>query len=134
MGNGIPNFLYLFRPSDSSALSRRKLLVLLPPNFCQEVSNKRGFETEIHDLFSKYTRLVGSGQRGSVTLGHILQFVTGTEEEPPLGFGAEPCIEFVEAKSHGTYMYPHTECPFLPIVNNCATTFTKTCKLYMAAK
>ena len=118
IGNGIPNFLHLFRPSESSALSRRKLIVLLPPNFSEGGSNVHRFESEIYDLFSKYTRLAASGQRGSITLGHILQFVTGTDEEPPLGFGVAPCIEFVEAASHGTNS--HTECPFLPTANTCA--------------
>ena len=36
VGNVIPNFLHIFRPSESSALSRRKLLVLLPPNFYEK--------------------------------------------------------------------------------------------------
>ena len=120
IGNGIPNFLHLFRPSESSALSGRKLIVLLPPNFSEGDSNVRRFETEINDLFSKYTRLAASGQRGSITLGHILQFVTGTDEEPPPGFGVAPCIEFVEATSYGRN--PLTEYTFLPTANTCANT------------
>ena len=120
IGNGIPNFLHLFRPSESSALSGRKLIVLLPPNFSEGDSNVRRFETEIYDLFSKYTRLAASGQMGSITLGHILQFVTGTDEEPPPGFGVAPCIEFVEATSYGTN--PLTEYTFLPTANTCANT------------
>ena len=80
-------------------------MALLSPIFCA-----RRFKTEIHELFSKYTRLAASGQRGAITLGHILQFVTGSDEEPPLGFIGAPSIVFVEATSHGTN--PHTECPF----------------------
>ena len=83
-------------------------------------SNVRRFETEIYDLFSKYTRLAASGQRGSITLGHIFQFVKGINEEPPLWFGGAHFIEFVDATSHGTN--PHTECPFLPTANSCANT------------
>lgn len=120
IGNGIPNFLHLFRPSGGSTLSRRMLITLLPPNFSEEGSNARRFETEIYDLFSKYTRLAATGQRGSITLEHVLQFVTGTDEEPPLGFSVAPCIEFVEATSRGTDS--HTECPFLPTANTCANT------------
>ena len=75
---------------------------------------------QIYELFSKYTRLAASGQRGAITLGHILQFVTGSDEEPLLGFRVAPSIEFVEATSHGTN--PHTECPFLPTANTCAST------------
>ena len=36
IGNVIPNFLHLFRPSESSVLSRRKLNVLLPPNLSEK--------------------------------------------------------------------------------------------------
>ena len=122
IGNAIPNFLHLFRPSQSYALSRRMLMALLSPNFCEEGSNARRFETEIYELFSKYTRLAASGQRGAITLGHILQFVTGSDEEPPLGFSVAPSIVFVEAASHGTN--PHTECPFLPTANTCANTLS----------
>lgn len=77
---------------------------------------------QIYELFSKYTRLAASGQRGAITLGHILQFVTGSDEEPLLGFRVAPSIEFVEATSHGTN--PHTECPFLPTANTCANTLS----------
>lgn len=110
IGNGIPNFLHLFRPSQIAALSKGKLIVLLPPNFSEEGNNVRRFETEIYIWFSRYTRLAASGQRGSITLGHILQYITGTDKEPPLGFGVVPCIEFVEATSHGTN--PHTNAHF----------------------
>ena len=54
-------------------------MALLSPNFSEEGSNARRFETEIYQLFSKYTRLAASGQRGGITLGHILQFVTGSD-------------------------------------------------------
>lgn len=116
IGNAIPNFLHLFRPSGSYALTRRKLLTLLKPDFSEVGSNARHFENEVYELFSKYTRLAASGQRGSVTLGHILQFVTGSDEEPPLGFGIAPLIQFVEKETVGT------KCPFLPTANTCANT------------
>ena len=51
------------------------------------------------------TRLAASGQRGSITVGHVLQFVTGIDKEPSLGFGVAPCIEFGEATSHGTNLH-----------------------------
>ena len=114
--NGIPNFLHLFKPSGSYELTRRKVLAFPKPNFSEEGSNARLFENEVYDLFTKYTRLAASGQRGSVTLGHIPRFVTGTDEEPPLGFGIAPHIEVVEKESTGT------KCPFLPTANTCANT------------
>ena len=49
-------------------------------------------------------------------MGHILQFVTGTDEEPPLGFGIAPHIEFVEKAREGTNY------PFLPTANTCGNT------------
>jgi len=42
-----------------------------------------------------------------VDLASIMRFTTGTEEEPVLGFGIEPCISFVESLS------------FLPTANTC---------------
>ena len=42
--------------------------------------------------------LIG-GRRGAVSLGHILKFITGTDEEPVLGFALHPSITFVEAES-----------------------------------
>lgn len=104
-------------------MSRRKLIVLLALNFSEGGSNLRRFKIEIYDLFYKYTRLAASGQRGSITLGPILQFVTSTDEEPPLGLSVALCIEFVEVTSHCTN--PHTECPFLPTANTCANTLYK---------
>ena len=109
------------------------MTVFLPPNFSEGGNNLRGFETETYDLFSKYTRLATSGQRGSITLGHILQFVTGIDKEPSLGFGVAPCIEFGEATSHGTNLHrmpTSTYCEHL-----CKyIVFTKTCKGCIAAK
>ena len=61
IGNAIPNFLHLFRPSQGYAMSRRMLMTLLSPNFSDEGSNAPCFETEIYELFSKYTRLVAGG-------------------------------------------------------------------------
>ena len=94
-------------------------MALLSPNFCEEGSNARRFETEIYELFSKYTRLAASGQRGAITLGHILQFVTGSDEEPPLGFSVASSIVFVEATSHGTN--PHT---LFYLLLTCANTLS----------
>lgn len=51
---------------------------------------------------------ITGGQRGNVTLTHILRFATGAEEEPILGFAIQPSIAFVEA-----------ELSFLPTANTC---------------
>ncbi|KAL3854788.1 hypothetical protein ACJMK2_014037, partial [Sinanodonta woodiana] len=39
------------------------------------------------------------GRRGDVTLAKILTFVTGTEEEPVLGFQIKPSIAFQSSLS-----------------------------------
>lgn len=43
-----------------------------------------------------------------MTLGHVVQFTTGTDEEPVLGFKIHPAIEFCENTS------------FLPSANTCS--------------
>ena len=40
-----------------------------------------------------------AGRRGSITLENILKFTTAGENEPVLGYGVEPRIEFVAAGS-----------------------------------
>ena len=54
-------------------------------------------EKAIYSKFVKYVRDVSSGRR-VVTLGNILEFVTGTSEEPPLGFAKTPQIHFPVAE------------------------------------
>ena len=40
-----------------------------------------------------------AGRRGSIKLENILKFVTASENEPVLGYGIEPRIEFANAES-----------------------------------
>ena len=109
----LPIFLYLFRPSDGTGLSVKKLIHLLAPTFDEEGSNSRKHQKEVYNAFIRYIREVSAGRRvmGSVniTLGHILQFVCGTDEEPVLGF----------AKSPGILSVP-IDIAFLPTANTCA--------------
>lgn len=115
IGHVIPIFLHLFRPSPAAVLSRRKLLQLLSPKFSEEGSNARKDESSIYAAFNKYCREAASGRRGNVTLNHVLQFVTGADEEPLLGFGASPAIEFHEASGDKAWN-------FVPFANTCANT------------
>jgi len=48
------------------------------------------------------------GRRAGITLGSILQFATGTDEEPVLGFGIQPSLYFHEVDQS-----------FLPTANVC---------------
>lgn len=54
--------------------------------------------------------MFSGGRRNSMTLAHILQFTTGAEEEPALGFTINPSIGFTEAAN--------ATC-FLPTANTC---------------
>ena len=101
----LPIFLYLFRPSDGTGLSVKKLIY-------EEGSNSRKHQKEVYNAFIRYIREVSAGRKvmGSVniTLGHILQFVCGTDEEPVLGFAKPPGILVVPI-----------DIAFLPTANTC---------------
>ena len=92
-GRKFPMLLYLLRPSSIISLSVRHLLFLLKPDFSEEGSNMLIHEKAIYSKFVKYVRDVSSGRR-VVTLGNVLEFVTGASEEPPLGFAKTPQIHF----------------------------------------
>ena len=96
-GRKFPMLLYLLRPSSIIILSVRRLLFLLKPDFSEEGSNRLIHERAIYSKFVKYVRDVSSGRR-VVTLGNILEFVTGTSEEPTLGFAKTPQIQFPVAE------------------------------------
>ena len=49
------------------------------------------------------------GRRGNLSLAQILQFATGVDEEPLLGFTIHPSLIFVEAENGN----------FLPTANTC---------------
>ncbi|XP_070560094.1 uncharacterized protein [Ptychodera flava] len=93
---GIPTFIHLFQPNPSSALTVKKVVTLLTPLFSEEGSNKRTFESKVYSLFLKYLREVASGRRNRVSLSSVIQFTTGADEEPALGFVINPTILFVE--------------------------------------
>ena len=72
---------------------------MLKPNFSEEGSNAFRYEKEVYQLFVRYAREVASGRRScgerKLELCHILEFVTSASEEPVLGFGINPSVEFV---------------------------------------
>ena len=115
IGNALPTVLHLFRPSSASMLSRRKLLSLLTPQFSEAGSNACTDENSTYQAFLRYCQQAGSGHRESVTLNHILQFITGTDEEPSLGFNISPSIDFTAAKGSRFWS-------FLPSANTYSNT------------
>ncbi|CAH3044710.1 unnamed protein product, partial [Porites lobata] len=108
-------FLYLLRANESNQLSRRQLILLLRPSFSEEGTNVRKYENDAYAAFSKYVREAASGRRGRITLGSILQFATGMDEEPPLGFELQPSIQFVAANEG-------IKGSFIPKANTCSKT------------
>ena len=115
IAKSLPLFIHLMRPNEASRLSRRQLILLLEPSFSEDGTNARKYENDVYAAFSKYVREAASGRRGTVTLGSILQFVTGLDEEPPLGFGLQPGIQFVAAAQELKWS-------FIPKANTCSVT------------
>ena len=115
VATSLPVFLYLLRANESSQLSRRQLILLLRPSFSEEGTNIRKYENDAYAAFSKYVREAASGRRGRITLGSILQFATGMDEEPPLGFELQPSIQFVAANEGIKWS-------FIPKANTCSKT------------
>jgi len=62
-------------------------------------------------LTHKYYNVTLGGRRGAITLGHMLQFVTGTDEEPVLGFELHPSLNFTEVSNS-----------FVPTAHTCSNT------------
>lgn len=116
----LPILLHLFRFSNAVILTRRKLMHMLAPLFSEEGSNARYFENQTYTAFSTYTRKAAGGKRGNVSLEHILQFVSGTDEEPPLGFHTKPSIVFSSAVASSAWS-------FLPTSNTCANVLHLPC-------
>ncbi|XP_077862995.1 uncharacterized protein LOC144345437 [Saccoglossus kowalevskii] len=108
LSKSIPAFASLLQPNPSSAMTFRKLRSLLTPSFSEDGSNSRRLEGAVYGVFLKYLRDVASGRRDSISLSDVLQFVTGADEEPVLGFSIAPSIEFVDVTS-----------TFIPTANTC---------------
>lgn len=91
----VPVLLHLLRPRTSTTTAKM-LIHLLKPQFSEEGSSSFLKEKEIYTLFVKYIRQVASGRREPITLGSILVFVTGADEQPILGFATPPGISFTQ--------------------------------------
>ncbi|KAK2556204.1 hypothetical protein P5673_021810 [Acropora cervicornis] len=83
----LPMFLCLLRPSQAEMLTVKKVTHLLKPEF--------------------------SGRRAGLSLGSVLQFTTGADNEPALGFTIHPSLTFVEATTS-----------FFPSANTCISRIT----------
>ena len=89
------------------------LLHILAPKFSEEGSNAQNDKNIVYQAFLKYVQATASGRRGSTSLNHIPQFVTGADEEPPLGFCPTPSIIFASVNIDNLWK-------FVPTVNSCA--------------
>ena len=95
----LPMLIHLLRPESQHKVNVPRLLQTLKPKFSEEGSNALKHEKEVYQFFVRYVREVASGRRSCgerhLELCHILEFLTGASEEPVLGFGMNPSIEFV---------------------------------------
>ncbi|XP_071147376.1 uncharacterized protein [Mytilus edulis] len=112
VGAILPMFLHLFRQR-STTLTLKAVIGLLRPVFC--CTNSRVFENVTYAAFMRYLRVVASGRRTTLSLQHILEFVTGASEEPVLGFVQHPSIIFVQVREDLT---------FIPTANTCGNCMT----------
>lgn len=110
----LPMFRHLFIPK-SSTLTLKAVIGLLRPVFSEDGSNNRQFENACYAAFMRYLRAVASGRRTTVSLQHILEFVTGASEEPVLGFCQHPSIIFVKVRE---------DLSFIPTANTCRNSMT----------
>ena len=97
-------FLPFMHSNDANQLSRKQLAFLLKPSSSEEGTNARKYENDVYAAFTKYVRESAGGRRGSITLGSILQFATGLDEEPPLGFELQLCIQFIAAPQNNKWI------------------------------
>lgn len=103
----MPTLVHLFTPVQQTPLTLKMMTTILKPMFTEEGSNRRRKETDVYSAFVKYLRETASGRREGVTLGSVLKFATGTDEEPVLGFVLQPTICFGENTS------------YIPTANTC---------------
>ncbi|CAC5407180.1 unnamed protein product [Mytilus coruscus] len=108
----LPTLRHIFS-NNSPRLTVKKLIQLLKPEFSERGSNRLSLEKNVYSSFMRYIREVSAGRRGALNLESILEFVTGNDQEPLLGFEIEPSIIF-------------TECieSFLPMANTCICRMT----------
>ncbi|CAC5359836.1 unnamed protein product [Mytilus coruscus] len=93
----------------------KTVIGLLRPVFSEDGTNSRVFENATYAAFMRYLRVVASGRRTTLSLQHILEFVTGASEEPVLGFVQHPSIIFVQVREDLT---------FIPTANTCGNSMT----------
>ncbi|CAC5360331.1 unnamed protein product [Mytilus coruscus] len=111
---GIPCLKFLFYPGTPKPVTLKAVTNLFTPEFSPEGSNSRSQETKVFMRFIKYLREVAGGRRGQVTLRKILEFATGSDEEPILGYRIKPSLVFV------TNSLPS----FIPMSNTCINRLT----------
>ncbi|XP_068689840.1 uncharacterized protein [Montipora foliosa] len=94
--HGKPCLVFLFRKTAVLPLTYAKLVKLLEPMFSKQGTSRRQQEERTYRLFLNYLKEVAAGRRadGNISLGNILKFVTGSENEPVLGFQMKPSISF----------------------------------------
>ena len=91
--NEFPIMRHLFQTT-ALKLTPQYIIKLFSPVYSEGSSAYTRGE-QVHSLFVKYLREVGSGNRCDISLNHILSFVTSCTEEPAFGFSIKPSLTFV---------------------------------------
>ncbi|XP_028403172.1 uncharacterized protein LOC114525912 [Dendronephthya gigantea] len=89
-----PSMLFLLRRTAYHPLTYPRIVKILAPKFSEQGSNKRMKENRAYRLFLNYVKEVAAGRRENVSLGDVLRFATGSEDEPVLGFAIQPALCF----------------------------------------
>lgn len=116
-----PCVRFLFQPSAKTDITLRKLKHLLQPKMNETGSNKRKQQEKMYEFFLLYLKEVAAGRRevekGKITLGDILRFITGSEWEPVLGYTIPPRISFEEMINGSLIPKSSTciNCLYLPV-------------------
>ena len=112
-----PILKHLLQPA-STALTAKKVIQTLQPQFSAEGSSSCGREKELYGIFVRYIREVASGRRSNLKLEHILSFATGTSEEPVLGYTLQPTITFLTSAEY-------------TVDENCQESIVSICYLFL---
>ena len=97
--HAFPILKHLLQPA-STALTAKKVIKTLRPQFSADGSSSCTKEKELYSIFVHYISEVASGRRSILKLERILSFATGASEEPVLGYTLPPTIIFLTSAEY----------------------------------
>jgi len=94
IANAIPNFLHVFRPSQSYALSRRMLMTLLSPIFLKRIAMHAASKQKFMSCFLNTPDLQQVDKGVQSPSGIYFNLFLAVTKSPRLGFRVPHAIEF----------------------------------------